>query len=686
MYKITELKIENFRAFYGQTAPLVFPNGENVLVYGENGSGKSSLFLAIREWMRSGLEDWDGRKHQHRFAEPADLAKVGATMKDLEGEDTPGAEIKAGAIPDAGQVATRHHPQVVAAWNGHGWQTYRELLKAYINDQDIDEQGNFFRLLVIDVLGDFIPNGATSSIREMWKTIMDARILSAKTLEFKGVVSTTFSMFNGPVNDLLKNQLEPLVNALLRDIFQFNIKISFGEIDLKFQKITGANRYALEKDDTKPKAMKKLIGDKLQIQVDLFSQALEDYCNSLNEARLNAIALCMFLASRIMFPVHTTKNSRTLLLDDIFVGLDTANRIPLLEILTKPEITWEEDITHEGVTTTTKVTKPLFSEYQIFLSTYDRHWFEFAQRWFQVHQPNKWKTLEMYVNHGEHVSGKSFDKPIILQNVESDFEKGVVFLNHVVRPDFPSAANCFRKVMEKLLDDVDNIPKWVFRTLDPEKIKDANLTQRARFAKMFLEELGQETKAIDELLVFLPNLLHPLSHYREPAITPYKQDLVRVMNALKALEAQLLLIRQTFQIDFLVGAGEKVQMKYTVATNVYSYYTLYLEDPLFSFIRDGNPPILSTSPCYYDRCWGLDSGQKKGEKTWRQKERETSFQSLEECYNTTHQRFVDGTIELLKNTVLEADYRKGFEVMHHGAWVPLLDRLASSTNDSSKGT
>jgi len=45
MKKIKEIKIQNFKAFQQEQ---VFPvNGKHVLVYGNNGSGKSSLFWAL---------------------------------------------------------------------------------------------------------------------------------------------------------------------------------------------------------------------------------------------------------------------------------------------------------------------------------------------------------------------------------------------------------------------------------------------------------------------------------------------------------------------------------------------------------------------------------------------------------------------------------------------------------------
>lgn len=46
MQRITNIYIKNFKA-YKDGVNISMPNGENLLLYGENGSGKSSLFSGI---------------------------------------------------------------------------------------------------------------------------------------------------------------------------------------------------------------------------------------------------------------------------------------------------------------------------------------------------------------------------------------------------------------------------------------------------------------------------------------------------------------------------------------------------------------------------------------------------------------------------------------------------------------
>ena len=54
--RITGIELKNFRAFYGTYQINLHKAGKNLLVYGGNGSGKSSLYLALKMFLESSEE------------------------------------------------------------------------------------------------------------------------------------------------------------------------------------------------------------------------------------------------------------------------------------------------------------------------------------------------------------------------------------------------------------------------------------------------------------------------------------------------------------------------------------------------------------------------------------------------------------------------------------------------------
>ena len=104
------------------------------------------------------------------------------------------------------------------------------------------------------------------------------------------------------------------------------------------------------------------------LNVDFFGNDRPKHHQFLNEAKLSAIALSIFFAG---FKLQPPSDLRILALDDVLIGLDMSNRLPVIDILDE-----------------------YFSDYQIFLMTYDKTLYEIVkQRKFRDKQ---WKFAELY--------------------------------------------------------------------------------------------------------------------------------------------------------------------------------------------------------------------------------------------------------------------------------------------------
>ena len=75
MKKVYSLAIKNFKAF--QNEEIFEFKGKNVLVYGNNGSGKSSLFWALYTFLQSSIKPSDGEvKKYFNYNHPQSLLNI----------------------------------------------------------------------------------------------------------------------------------------------------------------------------------------------------------------------------------------------------------------------------------------------------------------------------------------------------------------------------------------------------------------------------------------------------------------------------------------------------------------------------------------------------------------------------------------------------------------------------------
>ena len=76
--RIKKIEIQNFRAFYGNFEIEI--SGKNMLLYGENGSGKSSLFYALKLFLESANAKTEFSEHRNIFVEDSKEGFIKLTL------------------------------------------------------------------------------------------------------------------------------------------------------------------------------------------------------------------------------------------------------------------------------------------------------------------------------------------------------------------------------------------------------------------------------------------------------------------------------------------------------------------------------------------------------------------------------------------------------------------------------
>lgn len=307
---------------------------------------------------------------------------------------------------------------------------------------------------------------------------------------------------------------------------------------------------------------------------------IEDYKEILNEARLSAFASCIYLAAVKTMPQEL--DYKILFLDDIFIGLDMGNRLPLLRII-----------------------RDEFADYQVFITTYDRSWFEMAK----FHLGSSWHNVELYGMQDRLPSGVDVVRPLLVES-ESDFNRGCRYLHSVECPDYPAAANYFRKSLEALISKAFG---QLMSTTGMDPIPTYALTKIMKRAIHWIDALKDiegGTKGVPEILRelygCLPALLHPMSHYA-PHVIPYSGELLEVERLILKLKETLTALNITEHIKLLAGSGEEIFARLHDTSGWEYTYQVKLNDHLVAFPVADNRTAFTSCPCYISRMNGKNA-------------------------------------------------------------------------------
>ena len=563
--RIVKIEITNFKVFR-KLFTIDLPQGQNLLLYGENGSGKSSLYKAFEYFFRQGIKEnlpfshnihsdsVDGAVIFH-FDEETPILDDNGTSKSL---DINIASSKFGE--------SQFKPYVDAASRSRGFLDYTRLLKVYYSSNDND---NLF-LLFLELLKDYQSeiDADKRSIGVHYNDIITGlRSLNKRGTKLYKKYDASLTEFQKRFNTALKKTFDK-ANELLHDYFSaFEIEISYSLKDMSIPKIGKLSSI-------------QILGE-LYVKVEKSGYPIKDYKDILNEARLSAFASCLYLAGIKTMP--QLLDYKILFLDDIFIGLDMGNRLPLLRII-----------------------KNEFSDYQIFMTSYDHSWFEMAR----LHLGNNWHCVELYGIQEKLPSGHTVCSPKLIIS-DSDFERGCRYLHNQVLPDYPAAANYFRKYLEKIIPD--GFTALVTYSKDMEPIPSFALTEifkRAIYWASVISDIEGGTHGVQNIIrdlsAFLPVLLHPLSHFN-PHTNPYVGELMEVESLTIKLEEALEALNLKNKILFLYNSGTKLEMTLSDTSGWTYKYTLELEEHLILYPNSENKYQLNPCPCYICYMQGINN-------------------------------------------------------------------------------
>lgn len=622
MKRITKLEISNFRAFF-DSYEIKLDKGENLLIYGENGSGKSSLFKSVNNFLSSSQNAaFHFVKHHYKDKEEGNVTFTFNDYDPITNVITsPFGEV----INFGTQAVTTNTEQFLkTAELTKGFLDYRILLAVYNHSEP---QPNLFKLIVEILLNDFIPVGGTQP--------MGKRFVGLRKKITEPNRRTTYDYWNGipemaAYEILLRAVLNAVflqLNAFLIKYFKLNLRVWYSLTPF----VAPANNW-------------RYIPAELKLEIKLNGKLVVHQSDYLNEARLSALAICLYLAilKRNSQPI----DYKVLFLDDVFIGLDLTNRLPILDIITNE-----------------------FSDYQVFISTYDRHLYELAKRKFEIEVAGKWKSIELFVGK-DSIANQPIDRPILIAG-ESHFEKATQYLHDRIKPDYPASANYFRKALEELVQKY--IPEWEKADAENTQLPDYQLTQLILRTKRFLGNAGNTTEYIDKINSLLYSLIHPLSHH-EITSPVYRGELVIIENNFSKLKQQLVDLDISNKYKCCLGGSKRLKVTFTIdaTANHFSYYELILKEPLTMRQNGTGIPIISKVHCVADRCYGNNGATVYPTFNPDKKIPEFNYESLTNAYDRIHTYIIGTPIGAFPKA---ANYLTTIQYHDGTIWQPLLNLI-----------
>ncbi len=423
--RISRITISDFRGF-PPGAPYAFQleNGRNLLLHGENGAGKTSVFQALRLLLSPSKPPKGFTAFQHIFAQ-RDATTAGVVAIDLT----------AGTPSDYRWDAGNPHPSedkndasFLELARRATFLDYKALLQtSFLHEQQ--DHINVFHLLVGTLLrhAEF-PDGRT--VGEAWQSVWSYYGTGRRRRDKR---DTRRRHING-LAKAFRDQLNDLLNAdrvgVLAKTNKLLETLSGALSPPPHHPATGNNALAISLEVGTPTLstadMRRtlpphaFVGEDVKLRATFGGKPIDHPAIFFNEARLTAIALALYLGAALAtIPKASSRNVCPLLvLDDALIGLDLAHRLPLLDILNGDD----------------------FKGWQILLMTYDANWFDMASD----HLPQaSWTKLRLYAK--AHEAG--WEVPVL----ESDAPYLDRAWSHLQVGDFKAAGVYLRTSWENVM-------------------------------------------------------------------------------------------------------------------------------------------------------------------------------------------------------------------------------------------
>lgn len=524
-WRLNKLTIQNFKFFCEE---FILPvDCKNILIYGENGSGKSSLYWSLYTILQSCLKPnatiaskYFDAEHpenlRNRFSDNS-YSGIRIEFKHTDGR----TKTFENSIYVTNTLGTSDNfMRFTAAASGFMNYKFLSSLFEFKNSEQNDvfpifekEIFSFLEFTKVHELIDGDTYNQTSTAEGWWRYIIrchnNSTIIPHSSSKKSSVLENTHQYkqfktliedFNGELMGRLR-EITHRVNDKLLKIFNLPISLSYHFIGADFNKIKHGTTKAKDGKIHRPKI---ILSAQLNHKVVKDTRAIYHPRSFFNEAKLTVVALAMRLAIYEMMISDMPDCAEMLIIDDLLVSLDMCNRIKVIDVI----LDYEK------------------RDKQLIIMTHDRGLYNLIRN--KVEKNEIWKCYELYSKY-EGYDNEEVPVPVIIEH--SNYLEQAH--KHIKSFDFPAAANSLRKeceaIMKRLLPE-----NWLYSVNDEGSHQFLTLhgmiSQGAK-----LNEYFQISLPFNNLDTYRERILNPFSH--DDLKTPlYRGELISLLKDVEELE------------------------------------------------------------------------------------------------------------------------------------------------------
>ena len=531
-WTLQHIRLENFKFF---KEPFDFPTkGKNILLFGENGSGKSSVVWGLYTLMESHkkpiadvqkyFNPRDGQHLRNRYSNDADASSVQTLFTPLAGGAAVGTAPKNYEI-SFGHINTQTAGDDFIKFTAAAFDMFNyRMLYEWIyqkNSRDIDLFNGFekdiFKYLYLSRpysrIDGTVPAQDGNTAEEWWRYIKEATghlpltrrhqvnrntpeytRFTTLLIDFKHEMDAVLMQVERAANDMLHSELG------LQDI---SIEIEMSPVP--FNKLKpNCRRY---KDGKVHNPTINVTAHVVDSNIPGWTTDVKHLATYFNESKLTCIGIALRLAISDYKLISTGNVAPVLCIDDLLLSLDMSSRIPIIKLLLKKS-----------------------QNRQLLVFTHDKAFYETMKMLIEdARKMGDWRFYEMYERNSRQQGATP--KPIFHQTktyrdkAEDQFEQC----------DYPAAANYLRKYCEEQLKRLLPINMQLRCKQSGEvEIDDLNgliSKLQAGFCSLY----NVQSTELPHLSVYRKRLMNPMSH--DDAHTPiYKAEIEGAMTEIDALK------------------------------------------------------------------------------------------------------------------------------------------------------